>query len=49
MSKKSSVDYIELQGLQIALQYLKSLKNPTDDELSVTHWILARIYELTNK
>jgi hypothetical protein len=49
MSKKSSIDYVELQGLQIALQYLKSLKNPTDDELSVIRWIPDRLYELINK
>jgi hypothetical protein len=35
--------------LQIALQYLKSLKNPTDDELSVIRWIPDRLYELINK
>ena len=49
MSKKSSIDYVELQGLQIALQYLKSLKDPTDDELSVIRWIPDRLYELINK
>ena len=42
----SSLEYAEIAGLQLALQHLKSLKNPTDDELSVMRWIPDRIYEL---
>lgn len=46
---KTSLDYAEIAGLQLALQYLKTLKNPTDDELSVMRWIPDRLYELKSK
>jgi len=45
----SSLEYAEVAGLQLVLQHLKSLKNPTDDELSVMRWIPDRIYELKYK
>jgi hypothetical protein len=35
--------------LQLTLQYLKTLKDPTDDELSVMRWIPDRLYELKSK
>lgn len=46
---KSSLVYAELAGLQLALQNLKLIKDPTDDELSVMRWIPDRIYELNRK
>ena len=46
---KTSLDYAEIAGLQLTLQYLKTLKDPTDDELSVMRWIPDRLYELKSK
>ena len=48
---KTSLDYTELAGLNIALSNLQILDNVCRDEdwFVVTDWMKARIKQLTNK
>jgi hypothetical protein len=48
---KSSLDYSELSGLNIALKNLEVVKEDAQDHewLTVTSWIQSRIKQLQNK
>lgn len=48
---KSSLDYSELAGLNIALKNLEVVNEAAQDEdwLTVTNWMKSRIKQLQNK
>lgn len=51
MSEKSSIDYAELAGLQIALSKLltEDITYQDEDWIAITNWMKARIKELEKK
>lgn len=46
---KSSIDYAELAGLNIALAALKHLPKPSEKECAVIQWLEQRVKELESK
>ena len=49
MSNKSSLEYTEQMGLEIAYSDLKTLKQPTNEQCIVLDWLKKRIKELREK
>lgn len=46
---KSSLDYTELAGLNLALAALKSLPKLNDKECAVVEWLEQRVKEIQSK